>query len=184
VTRLALIAHAATSATRTASFAGDESIESAPPPVVRRHALALCSPGRACVQTASALGLRPRLEPRLRDWDYGRWQGRTLDDVTATEPDGVRAWLTDPDAAPHGGEALRDVLQRTRTWLHGLEPTSGTVIAVTHPSVVRAAIVAALGAGPAAFWRIDVPPLTETTLIGGQTRWTLRATGCPLTDTR
>src|SRR6267154_1736070 len=39
VTRLALIAHAATPATRTASFAGDESIESAPPPVVRRHAL-------------------------------------------------------------------------------------------------------------------------------------------------
>ena len=51
---------------------------------------------------------------------------------------------------------------------------------MTHPSVVRALIVAALSADPGAFWRIDVSPLTETILIGGDSRWNLRATGCPL----
>jgi broad specificity phosphatase PhoE len=185
VTRLRLIAHAPTAATRTAAFAADESVDAAGlaaarSVTVRRYDVALCSPARQCVETAVALGLHPRVDPDLGDCDYGRWRGRSLDDVAAADPAGVEAWLTDPDAAPHGGESLRDLLSRTTMWLHAQPSTGGTVIAVTHPAVVRAAIVAVVSAEAAGFWRIDVSPLTETVLIGGEMRWNLRTTGCPL----
>jgi len=182
VTRLCLIAHAPTVATRTAAFSADEPVDphgldAARAAVLRRHDAAWCAPARRCLDTATALGLRPRIEPELRDLDHGRWQGHSLDDIAARDPAGMRAWLTDPDAAPHGGETVRELLDRIRVWLHARPSTSDTIIAVTHPAVVRAAIVAALHADAAGFWRIDVSPLTETVLIGAETRWTLRSTG-------
>jgi broad specificity phosphatase PhoE len=186
VTRLVLVAHAATEATRTAAFSTDEALDAQGTAAVRaavpvrRHDSAVSSPARRCRETAAGLGLRPSIDPALRDCDFGRWQGRRLEEVSATSPDEVRAWLDDPDAAPHGGESIRALLERVRTWLHGHPPTAGTTVAVTHPAVVRAAIVAALAAGPAAFWRIDISPLTETILVGGDTRWSLRSTGLPL----
>jgi hypothetical protein len=51
------------------------------------------------------------------------------------------------------------------------------MLAVCGPALVRAAVVAVLGAPAVAFWRIDVAPLTVTDLRGGPHRWTVRATG-------
>lgn len=183
--RLVLIAHAATPATRLAAFGPADPLDAAglaaaSAVMVRRHDVAVCSPRPACVQTAAALGLSATIDPGLADCDFGRWQGRSLDDVAGAEPDGVRAWLEDPDAAPHGGESLHDLIARIRTWLPGVavtKATTGTVVAVTHPAVVRAAIVVALTASARSFWRIDVSPLTETVLVGGGERWNLRITG-------
>jgi broad specificity phosphatase PhoE len=53
----------------------------------------------------------------------------------------------------------------------------GATLAVTHASVVRAAIVNALGAAPSAFPRIDVPPLSLARLSGQEGRWNLVALG-------
>ena len=82
--------------------------------------------------------------------------------------------------APHGGESLLDLLARIGSWLDHLQrqpaPTASVrIIAVTHPAVLRAAIVHALDAAPSAFWRIDAPPLTRVRLSGHAGRWNLRA---------
>ena len=53
----------------------------------------------------------------------------------------------------------------------------GRVVAVTHPAVIRAAIVHALGAPPASLWRIDVEPLSLTRLHHGSGGWSLRQRG-------
>ncbi|MFJ6185628.1 histidine phosphatase family protein [Streptomyces sp. NPDC092295] len=62
-------------------------------------------------------------------------------------------------------------------------PGNGTpgsrLIAVVEPDIVRACAVHALGAPPAAFWRIDVRPLTATELSGRAGRWNLLS-GRPL----
>jgi broad specificity phosphatase PhoE len=183
--RLVLIAHAATAATRVAAFPCDESVDepglaAVRSVTVRRHDTAVSSPARRCVQTATALGLRATIDHALRDCDVGRWQGRSFADIAAAAPHDVEAWLGDADAAPHGGETVREVCGRAGVWLRGHASSAGTVVAVTHPAVVRALIVATLGVDVAAFWRIDVSPLSETVLIGGGTRWNLRATGRPL----
>ena len=56
------------------------------------------------MQTAQALGLNATIEPELRDCDFGRWRGRTLQEIEDAEPDAIAAWLTDPAAVPHQGE--------------------------------------------------------------------------------
>ncbi|GAA4593088.1 histidine phosphatase family protein [Planotetraspora phitsanulokensis] len=184
-TRLLLICHAFTAAMAAASFPGDEPVEDRDRRGRRdgdlgaayTDGLALRGPELRCGQTAGMLGLVAEPVPQLRDCDFGGWRGRTLADVQAADPEGVSRWLGDPAAAPHGGESVADVVGRAGEWLAGLP--AGRVVAVTHPSVIRAAIVHALGTGPGAFWRIDVEPLSRVELTGRSGRWNLRL-GAPV----
>jgi broad specificity phosphatase PhoE len=128
------------------------------------------------VQTAEALGLSASIEPVLAECDYGCWRGLRLSDIQLRDAEGLAAWLSDAEAAPHGGESLGDLLRRIGAWLSQYQEPGHTV-AVTHPSVIRAAIVHALDAPPLAFWRIDVEPLSVTDLRRNGPHWTLRSTG-------
>jgi broad specificity phosphatase PhoE len=175
--RVLLISHAATAATRHTAFPGDEPLATTAitaDPLPRVH-LALSGPEHRCRQTAELLDLRPDLEPRLRDCDYGRWRGRTLDELSAAEPEAVREWLTDPAAAPHGGESTVDLLDRVGGWLDEQFGVTGRVVAVTHPSVIKAAVVHAVHGTPESFWRIDIAPLSRTGLSGRAPLWTLHS---------
>ncbi|WP_424186077.1 histidine phosphatase family protein [Actinokineospora sp. G85] len=175
--RLTLVSHGATAATRATAFPVDEPLaDPAPLPAagLGRVAVALRGPEARCAQTAAALGLAARVDPALRDLDFGAWRGRALDAVAAADPEAVTRWLTDPDSAPHGGESVAALVDRVRTWLDDRPADPAPVVAVTHPSVVRAAVVAALGAAPAAYWRVDVVPLARVVLRGGPGRWSLR----------
>lgn len=182
--RLTLVCHAATRAVRGAAFPLDEPID----PSGLRQATALAgtfagahrawtSPALRARQTAAALGLDAAVEPLLGECDYGLWAGRRLAEVQAEQPAAVAAWIGDPAAAPHGGESLLDVLNRAAAWLDAQARETGHVVAVTHSAIVRAAILHAIGAPPAAFWRIDAAPLSWTDLRGDGASWTLRATG-------
>jgi broad specificity phosphatase PhoE len=182
--RVTLIAHAATPAVRMAAFADDEALAAAGrrslaafAPALRlgRADRCLTSPAQAARETAAALCDDATVEPALRECDWGRWRGRTLDDVQAAEPDAVARWLADADAAPHGGESLAALRARVAAWLATLEAGRGTIFAVTHASVLRAAMAVAVQASPAGFWRIDAPPLAQARLRGRGGRWTLAA---------
>lgn len=177
VPRLFLVCHASTDAQRHVRFPSGETLsdrglrEAARivPPVVDR---VLTAPERRAVATAGALGTGATVDPALRDLDHGTWRGLRMDEVP--EPDLMR-WLTDPDAAPHGGESITALLARVGAWLARLDaPDPQRIAAVTHPAVIRAAITHALSAPPSAFWRIDVRPVSVTRLHGSGGRWTLR----------
>ena len=173
--RLVLVGHGATSATRRAAFPVDEPLEQ--PDVVLeplRADVTFCTPAVRCRQTAAALDLDAAPDDRLRDCDYGSWSGRTLDEVAADDPQAVHAWLTDPTAAPHGGESTQDFLGRVGAWLDALPRDHHRVVAVVTPAIVKAAVVHAIVGTPASFWRIDVAPLSRTVLSGRPTSWTLR----------
>ncbi|GII00057.1 histidine phosphatase family protein [Planobispora takensis] len=178
VARLLLVCHASTRATVRAAFPADEPLDEAG---LRRAArtrvpggaVTVCAAERRCVQTAEALGLRIESapDPLLAEYDYGRWRGLTLGEVEAAEPEALAAWLTDPAAAPHGGETVVGLLGRVSAWLATRGP--GRTVAITHSSVIRAAIVHALGAPALSFWRVDVAPLARVTLTGRGGRWRL-----------
>ncbi|MFF4963512.1 histidine phosphatase family protein [Streptomyces sp. NPDC001037] len=135
------------------------------------HTRAVRAPSLRSRRTAEALGLAAAYEPALRDLDLGVWCGRTADEVAAAEPHAFSAWLTDPDAAPHGGESVRRFCRRTADWLDAVADEPGHVLAVTEPAVVRAALVHALAAPARAFWRFDVPPLTPVSLTWQHGHW-------------
>jgi len=184
--RLILICHASTEAVRKSAFPVDEPIDDRG----RKEAedLARClphadefwtSPELRTRQTAEALRLDARPQPLLRDCDYGAWTGRRFDDVHSHQPQDVATWLRDPATAPHGGESISKLIQRVAQWLDSEEDRHRQSIVVTHPAIIRAAIVHAIDATPRSFWRIDVAPLSWTRLSGNQGRWNLVSAGCP-----
>ncbi|MFB0620284.1 histidine phosphatase family protein [Streptomyces sp. AGS-58] len=146
----------------------------------RSPARVVTSPSMRCRETAAALGLGDA-EPvaELAGLHVGRWQGRTLDDVSAAEPEAVVQWLADPASAPHGGESVQELCLRVGRWLDSTSKADGRTVAVVEPDVVRAVVVQVLGTPVPAFWRADVPPLTATAISGRTGRWNLRV-GHPL----
>lgn len=182
--RLDLIAHGASVATRTARFPEDEPLE--PSAVLatealrgrlRRYDRVLTSPARAALGTAEALGFGADIDTALRDCDYANWRGLTLADLAARDADGLAKWLSDPGAAPHGGESLTALIARVGGFLSDMLSSEGATLAITHASIVRAAILSALGAGPLGFWRIDVAPLSIARLSGREGRWNVASLG-------
>jgi broad specificity phosphatase PhoE len=189
--RLLLVRHAATPATRVSAFPADESLDArglseavaltsvlpASPDEV------LCSPATRCVQTARAAGLDAgTVDGALAECDFGTWAGRTLAEVHAEDEAASVQWMTDPDAVPHGGESLRTFATRVGGWLDGQARQDGRAVAVTHGGVVKAAVVHALGAPPAAFWRVDVAPRSVTELHAHDGRWTVTRVNTPTLD--
>ncbi|MFB7620992.1 histidine phosphatase family protein [Kitasatospora sp. NPDC056181] len=138
------------------------------------------APSSRCRLTAAALGVDAEPAAALADLDVGRWRGHSLDEIAAAQPAAVSAWLADPTAAPHGGESVSALCARVGGWLEALADQPGRVLAVAEPAVVRAAVVHALDLPAAAFWRLDVRPLSATDLSGRAGRWNLRC-GADLT---
>ncbi|BBZ41881.1 histidine phosphatase family protein [Mycobacterium conspicuum] len=175
--RLTLVSHAMTDAMAAARFSADEPLndsgcrQAAVGFEIKSGTRQLTAPERRARQTAQLLGLRPVIEPRLADLNCGRWRGRALDDVPPADLD---VWLTDPRQAPHGGESIADLVDRVAAWLASLSDNASRTVAVTHPAVIRAAILTALGASPNAFWRMDIKPLSRTVLHRRGSGWTLR----------
>jgi broad specificity phosphatase PhoE len=182
--RLTLISHAPTSAVRRAAFPCDESIDETTreriPEMNWHFDRACCGPEKRAQETAVALGLSVTVDAALRDFNYGRWAGRHLNELQLERPHEVALWLSAPEAAPHGGESIRDLIARVAGWL-GEQAKSGRTIAVTHPAVIRGIIVSLVEAPAQAFWRIDVVPLTLTDIRFNGRSWSLRSAGVPLT---
>jgi broad specificity phosphatase PhoE len=182
--RLDLLAHGASAATRATRFPDDEPLEASAVSALealrgrlRPYAEVLISPARAARETAAALGFDAEVEMALSDCDYGRWRGLASKEVAEREANEFATWLADPAAAPHGGESFAALIERIGAWLTQALTREGATLAVTHASVVRAAIVNALGAGSSAFARIDVAPLSLARLSGHGQRWNLVALG-------
>ena len=175
--RLLLVRHASTEAVRSAAFGSDEPLDARGREAAARLRLprvdeVLVSPALRARETAACAGLEASGDAPA-ECDFGRWAGLSLREVAEREPDAVREWMTDPDAAPHGGESLTQLLARVSGWLAGQAVLDGTAVAITHGGVIKACVVVALAAPATAFWQVDVAPLSLTELHAHDTRWTV-----------
>jgi broad specificity phosphatase PhoE len=184
VRQVLLVRHASTAASARRAFPADEPIDGIAQDACARlarelspsDAHLLCSPSLRCRQTARALGLQPAIEPRLSECDFGSWVGLTLAEV---DPAGAAAWISDPDAAPHGGESVTAFAARVGSWLaeQAAIPDGEPSVAITHAGVIRAAVVHALAAPLRAVWQLDPAPLSITELRVSDGRWTVSRVG-------
>lgn len=182
-TRLTLMCHARTVAQKLARFPTNEAVEEsavASDSLASRFATArrlICGPELRTCQTAAWFGHDAQVVEALRDCDWGRWQGQSIKDLQRDEPDALQAWLEDPHAAPHGGESVAQLHERVAAWLVSLQAMPGHVVAVTHPFVIRAALMQVVQGE--AFHSLDVEPLAAVDLrFTG--RWRLRLSGMNL----
>jgi broad specificity phosphatase PhoE len=178
VVRLTLVSHAMTDAMAAGRFPTDEPLNSVGHRQVDASIelgvteQAYCGPEKRTRQTAELLGLHAEIDTRLADLDCGRWRGDVLGRVESAD---LAIWLTDPTRAPHGGESVVDLVERVHRWMTSLTADRARLVAVTHPAVIRAAILIALDAPPKSFWRIDIAPVSRTIMHFRGHAWTLRS---------
>jgi broad specificity phosphatase PhoE len=111
-----------------------------------------CSPMRRTVATArplyEAVGLKPHLSEGLKEIAYGRWEGKTPEEVDRQFHDEYVRWLADPGwNAPTGGERGVDISRRSSSVLDQIERAydSGKVLVVSHKATIRIMLCSLLG---------------------------------------
>ncbi len=105
-------------------------------------ALVLSSPMRRALETAELAGLRPEIDERLKEWDYGDFEGLTTPQIREQVP----GWTVWTHPSP-GGETAEQVagradavLQRARAAL-----PDGDVVLVGHGHFSRVLAVRWIG---------------------------------------
>ena len=192
VTRLTLICHARTVAQKLARFPMDEPLEmdwqaakGSRAAAFKRAPQLLGGSETRIRQTSALFGGELLHVPALDEYDYGRWRGLPIDEVQNTESEALQAWLSDPDASPHGGETLTQLRQRVGQWLDSLAGSPGHFLAISHPLVIRAALMQVLQCPPSAFHLIDIEPLSAIELrYNGRWRLRLMDAGAPAEESQ
>jgi probable phosphoglycerate mutase len=171
-TRLVLVRHGATAHSADKRFSGRNDLPLNDLGAGQAAALArraasfgaaaavVSSPLVRTVQTATAiadaLALPLRTVDDLAECDFGEWEGLTFAEVRAAHGAALAAWTGSPDVAPPGGESFAAVGARvTRARDAMLTTHAGTtVVVVTHVTPIKLLVQAALGAPPAAMFRL------------------------------
>jgi broad specificity phosphatase PhoE len=89
------------------------------------------------------VGLEPVIEPRVRECDWGSWEGRLVEDIAREEPEHWQAWLAAgklfkfPD-----GESLTEHMARTTAALDDIRKGELPALVVCHGGTVRVALAA------------------------------------------
>jgi probable phosphoglycerate mutase len=120
-------------------------------------------------RTAELAGFpHAEVEPLLREYDYGDYEGLTSAEIRARRPD----WTLYRDGCP-GGETPDEVLERGRRFAEEAERRGGRVLAFGHGHLLRAVAAGWLGLGPAAAGGFDLDTATLSILNSGERGRTL-----------
>jgi probable phosphoglycerate mutase len=122
---------------------------------------------RRAVETATivgeAIGLEPRVDPRLAEADWGDWQGRLVEDIMREEPELWEALVaSDPTFRFPGGESLEEHLQRTWAALDDIGAGPLPALVVCHGGTIRCALARG---NPDGMPGIGARPIPNGTLV-------------------
>ncbi|GGE64891.1 hypothetical protein GCM10011533_16590 [Streptosporangium jomthongense] len=102
------------------------------------------SPMRRCVHFARELADRYQIhlhtDERLREINFGEWEGRTAEEVMASDGERLSRFWADPVGnSPPGGETTADFNRRVvESWHHWQQELAGTkILIVCHGGVIR-----------------------------------------------
>ncbi len=113
-------------------------------------------------ETAQALGITPiKAAPRLREMNFGTWEGLTYEEIQAYDPDVLARWGADVmDFTPPGGENLRQFAQRVAPVLEEMrnDHPEETVLLVAHGGSLQILLALALGLSPEKYWQFYMKP--------------------------
>jgi probable phosphoglycerate mutase len=130
----------------------------------------IASPLKRTTQTAEAIarttGLEIILDESWYELSFGDWDGKSIEEVRAEDPDAYQAWLNSTAYAPGGGESYDEASVRIEEALGKLvaEYPGKKVIVVTHNGVIKTAIKLAMGAPAEAVFHIDASPCSISSI--------------------
>lgn len=105
------------------------------------------------------IGLAPRLDPRLRESNRGRWEGRLFADVAREEPERFAAWMrAGAQWRFPGGESLLEHQRRVASCLEEIGAQGELpALAVCHGGSIRVMLCLRDPRGLAAFHDFELP---------------------------
>ncbi|KPK11877.1 MAG: phosphoglycerate kinase [Acidithiobacillales bacterium SG8_45] len=125
--------------------------------------LIVTSPMRRCCAFAEEFAQKIRvavqIEPEFREVGFGAWEGKTPDEIIATDSAGYEAFYRDPEhCRPEGAEPLADFTGRVNLAYEKLVASNGGrhILIVSHAGVMRAILAGVLGAPAVSMYRIKV----------------------------
>ena len=89
------------------------------------------------------IGLEPVIEARVRECDWGAWEGMLVSDIERDHPDDWQAWLAAGEAFRFpAGESLLEHMQRTTAALDDIRQGDLPALVVCHGGTIRVALAA------------------------------------------
>ena len=113
--------------------------------------LVLSSPLKRALLTAEpaaeACGLKPEADDRLRELDFGDWEGMTFGEIRSEDPERAERFLRSAEHGFPGGEPLEDGAKRILAVFEDLHRSRAgeTVLVVAHNTLLRLGLCAVLG---------------------------------------
>lgn len=118
------------------------------------------------------LGLDPdafNREDRLKEINFGHWEGQIWDDLPAADPEEFEARKRDPYRwRPRNGESYEDLAKRVESWLASLDRDT---VAVSHGGVSRVVRGHVLGLDWGEIHNLEVPQDRILRLRRGEQTW-------------
>ena len=110
---------------------------------------------------AGTSGVEIRVDPELREFSYGEWEGMTIEEVESRYPGSLaeRVDMGDSAFAAPSGEDTAQILQRVRrfaTKVAECHDPDEDVLLVAHGGSIRALAVCLLGLPDEHFWRFQI----------------------------
>lgn len=111
----------------------------------RNFAVVLTSPLLRARETCrlAGFGEKAEVDPNLREWDYGDYEGRTTQEIRKVRP----GWSLWKDGVP-GGESLELVAARAQAVIDDVAGSPGDVLLFAHGHILRVLSCCWLGLPP------------------------------------
>jgi alpha-ribazole phosphatase/probable phosphoglycerate mutase len=104
---------------------------------------------------AAARGVPLEVDERLREIDFGSFEGRTYEEIERTDPELFQAWMETPTSVRFlGGESYADVRSRALAAYDEIRAAHGCAVVVSHGGVIRAGLASWLCMPDEAIFRV------------------------------
>lgn len=120
----------------------------------------ITSPLKRCHAFAETLKFPLSVEPRLREMDFGAWEGKSTEEVWAADQKALTDFWDDPTANPApGGEPWAVMCARTAEAFEEVACAAQgqRLLLLTHAGVMRSLLVTQIGLPFAAAWKVALP---------------------------
>lgn len=110
---------------------------------------------------AASRGLQVKIDRRLRELNFGAWEGLTYEEISQRFRRELKAWEEDPvHQAPPRGESLAALGRRVSQAWQGIihKERASTILLVGHGGPFRVLLCKLLGLQPTEIWRFQVEP--------------------------
>lgn len=120
----------------------------------------ITSPLKRCHAFAETLKPALTVDPRLREMDFGAWEGKSTEEIWTADQKALTAFWDDPTAHPApGGEPWAVMCARTAEAFEEIARAAQgqRLLLLTHAGVMRSLLVTQLGLPFASAWKVSLP---------------------------